>query len=65
MADFTISLSDEKSQLLKEKALKLGLSPKELLRVGVEDLLSKIEADFEETATYILKKNKELYERLS
>jgi antitoxin FitA len=60
-----INLSNEEFSKLAEKAARLGLSVEELVRTSVEELITRPDAAFERAADYILKKNAELYERLS
>ena len=37
----TVDLPDERAQRLKEMASRLGVSPEELVRVSVEELLAR------------------------
>jgi len=39
--------------------------PEELLRVSVEELIARPQADFQKALGYVLEKNKELYKRLA
>ena len=61
----SITLSDERLRKLKEIAVQLNITPEELARVGVEDLLNRPEASFAETLDHVLEKNVELYRRLA
>jgi predicted transcriptional regulator len=65
MTTITIELPNERLQKLQEMAVKLGVSMEDLVRVSVEDMLTQPEEQFRKTADYVLKKNKELYKRLS
>jgi hypothetical protein len=65
MNTITVTLSDERLSELKEKADELGLTPEELVRVSIEELLSRPEDAFRQAVEYVLKKNKELYQRLA
>ena len=65
MNTITVTLSDERLSELKVKADELGLTPEELVRVSIEELLSRPEATFQQAVEYVLKKNKELYQRLA
>ena len=65
MNTFTIQLPDDQADKLLDRARGAGLSPEELLRIGVEQWLSRPGSDFAEAAAYILKKNAELYRRLA
>jgi predicted transcriptional regulator len=64
-AAFTITLSPDRASKLQELAKEAGRSPEDLLRTQVESWLSQPEDDFEEAASYVLKKNAELYRRLA
>ncbi len=65
MTTITITLPDERLQELKETASKLKVSPEELVRVSIEDLLTRPADAFQRAVDYVLKKNAALYERLA
>ncbi len=65
MDTITVPLPDERLQKLKERATRLRVSPEELVRVSIEELLTRPDPAFEDAVTYILKKNAELYRRLA
>jgi antitoxin FitA len=65
MSEVTITLPEERWQKLSETARRLGLSPEELARAGVEALLAEPDETFEQTIGYVLEKNAELYRRLA
>lgn len=65
MTSITISLSDERLQKLKEVAERFSIAPEELVRVSIEELLTRPEEDFQRALAYVLKKNFELYRRLA
>ena len=65
MSSITIALPEERLEALKEKATRLKVSPEELVRAGVEEILSRPDDEFERAAEYVLKKNQELYRRLA
>jgi hypothetical protein len=50
---------------LKELAAQYGVSPEELVRISVEDMLEQPEEQFRKAADFVLKKNAELYKRLA
>ena len=64
-ATITISLSEEQSARLSELSQRLNVTVEELARAGIEDLLNSGDEDFEQAAQHVLKKNAELYRRLS
>ena len=65
MAIMTIVLPDDRLLRLEETATRLGISPEELVRVSIEELLARPDEAFEQTVEYVLKKNAELYRRLA
>lgn len=62
---FFIDLSEEQVRLLSERADALGVSAEQLAAAAVVDLISKPQHDYAAAAEYVLKKNEELYRRLS
>jgi hypothetical protein len=65
MSSITILLPDERLEALKEKAAHLNVSPEELVRASVEEILSRPDDEFERAVAYVLEKNQELYRRLA
>lgn len=65
MTQLTIPLSEDHLLQLRIRAEKAGLSPEEFLRIRVEQLLAEPDDQFRKAADYVLKKNAELYRRLS
>jgi antitoxin FitA len=60
-----ITLSNERLARLQEMAAHFKVSPEELARVSIEDLLARPDDAFERAVTEVLKKNAELYRRLA
>jgi hypothetical protein len=71
MPTITIPISDEHLSQLQARAARRGITPEEMARVGVEEMLARPDAedsemaDFDHMADYVLKKNAELYRRLA
>lgn len=65
MTKVTIPLSDERIAKLRKWAEQAGLPPEEFLRRRVEQLLDHPDDRFEQSATYVMEKNAELYRRLA
>jgi len=65
MTTITIPLPDDKAARLRTLAEQAGLSPEELLRRHVEQLLDRPDEAFAEATRYVLEKNAELYRRLA
>jgi len=61
----TIALPDDRLLKLKETAARVGVAPEELVRVSIEELLTRPEETFERAVHYVLEKNAELYRRLA
>jgi hypothetical protein len=65
MTTITITLPDDRLLKLKEGATRLSVSPEELVRVSIEELLSRPDEAFQRAVNYVLEKNAELYRRLA
>ena len=65
MTTITISLSDDRLKILEKKSARLHLSPEELVRLSIEELISRPSEDFQQAMQETLKKNAELYKRLA
>jgi hypothetical protein len=53
------------AEKLREEARRLGMTPEDLARAAVADLLSTPDAEFQAAALKVLQKNEELYKRLA
>ncbi len=65
MDAITIPLSSDDLAKLREMADRYGITPEELARVSIEELLTRPEEEFQGAVEYVLEKNAELYRRLS
>ena len=65
MDAFTIPLSSDDLTKLRELADRHGITPEELARVSIEELLTRPEEEFQRAVDYVLEKNAELYRRLA
>lgn len=65
MTTFSIQLSDDQAERLRDLATEAGITPEELLGAGVREWLIQSRKDFAEAAAYVLRKNAELYRRLA
>jgi antitoxin FitA len=65
MAFITINIPDEQLQKLQQLARDSQVSSEELLRVNIEEWLTRPQDEFIKAADYVLKKNAELYRRLA
>jgi len=60
-----ISLTEDQAREINRFAADLGVAPEELARAAVVDLITQMQPDFESAADGVIKKNRELYERLA
>jgi hypothetical protein len=65
MSEITITLPDERLAELKEIAADLQVTPEELVRLSVEELLARPDQQFRQAVDQVLEKNQELYNRLA
>ena len=65
MTTITIQLEDAQAEALRVKAQRYGLRPEQLAQASIESLVGQPEPDFEEAASRVLAKNRELYRRLA
>ena len=65
MSTITVAIPEERLAQLNERAKELGVVPEELVRVSIEELLTRPEPEFEQAVNTVLKKNAELYRRLA
>ena len=61
----SIDLSPAQAERLRVEAERLGLTPEDLARAAITDLLASTGEDFAAAAERVLKKNEELYRRLA
>ncbi|MBM4045894.1 MAG: DNA-binding protein [Planctomycetes bacterium] len=65
MSNITVPIPDGHLVKLREIADHLHVTPEELVRVSIEELLSRPEDDFQRAVKYVVEKNAELYRRLA
>jgi hypothetical protein len=58
-------LPQAQAEKLRDEAKRLGLTPEELARAALADLLGTPDAEFGAAANRVLQKNQELYRRLA
>lgn len=64
MSTITISVSDDRLSKLREVAARLDITPEDLVRVSIDELLARPDDAFETVLSNVLGKNSELYQRL-
>ena len=65
MSTITVMVSDDRLLKLKEVAGRFNITPEDLVRVSIDELLARPDEAFEKAASYVLNKNSELYRRLA
>ena len=65
MNTITVTLSDDRLTKLKEIAARFNIAPEDLVRVSIDELLTRPEETFQQAAQYVLDKNSDLYRRLA
>jgi hypothetical protein len=60
-----IELPAAQADKLRAEAQRLGLSPEDLARAALSDLLSTPDPEFQDAARRVLTKNQDLYKRLA
>lgn len=64
MTALTILVPDKSLQKLQELALRFRVAPEELIRISLEELLTRPKEDFKKALAYVFHKNAELYRLL-
>jgi antitoxin FitA len=65
MASITVTIPDEQLEKLQQLARDNQVSPEDLVRANIEGWLGASNDEFAQAASYVLKKNAELYRRLA
>lgn len=65
MTSITITLPDDRVEKLRDTAAQLKVSPEDLARASIEELLTRPDDAFQQAMEYVLKKNAGLYKRLA
>ena len=65
MSTIVLEIPDDRLLKLQQTARRLGVSPEELVRASLEDLLAEPDDALQRALSYVLKKNTELYRRLA
>jgi len=65
MSTLTVNLADDRLRALQKLSSRLNISPEELIRLSIEEILTRPEDTFRRAKEYVLEKNSELYQRLA
>lgn len=65
MSTISVTVSDDRLSKLQEIARRYNITPEDLVRVTIDELIARPEEAFQQAADYVLNKNSELYRRLA
>ncbi len=65
MSVLKIAVSEERLARLEEKARRLHVTPEALLEASLEELVGRLDEEFQEAMARVLSKNADLYRRLA
>ena len=65
MTHLIIPLPDEQVKKLRELAEQFGITPEEIARITIEEMLTQPNESFQRALDQVLAKNEELYRRLA
>lgn len=65
MTTLTIDLPGEQFEKLEQLAVQYQIAPEELVRLSIDELLTRPKEDFERRLGHVLEKNAELYRLLA
>ncbi len=65
MSVLKIAVSEERLAKLEEKARRLRVTPEALLEASLEELVGRLDEEFQEAMAHVLSKNADLYRRLA
>lgn len=65
MTTIAITIPDERLSKLQDLAARFQITPEELLRASLEEILARPDEAFQVALQYVLQKNAELYQRLA
>lgn len=65
MTSISVTLPNDRLLKLQEIAARLGVTPEDLVRTSIEELLARPDDAFQQAVDYVLNKNAELYRRLA
>ena len=65
MSTLNISLPDDRFRALEILSKRLNISPEELVRLSIEEMLTRPEETFLQVVDYVIGKNDDLYRRLA
>jgi len=65
MSTLTINLTDDRLRALEKLSNRLNIPSEELVRMSIEEILTRPDDTFQEPMKYVLDKNSPLFKRLA
>jgi antitoxin FitA len=65
MSTISVTVPDDRLSKLQEIARRYNITPEDLVRVTIDELIARPEEAFQQAADYVLNKNSDLYRRLA
>jgi antitoxin FitA len=65
MSTLTINLTDDRLRALEKLSNRLNIPSEELVRMSIEEILTRSDDTFQDAMKYVLKKNSQLFKRLA
>lgn len=65
MGNITVTVSEDRLRKLEEMAARFRVTLEDLVRVSLEEMLTRSDEDFQDAVNHVLNKNADLYQRLA
>jgi antitoxin FitA len=65
MGNITVTVSEDRLRKLEEMAARFQVTLEDLVRVSLEEMLTRSDEDFQDAVNHVLNKNADLYQRLA
>ncbi|MGC9400200.1 MAG: DNA-binding protein [Anaerolineae bacterium] len=65
MGNITVTVSEDRLRKLEEMATRFQVTLEDLVRVSLEEMLTRSDEDFQDAVNHVLNKNADLYQRLA
>jgi antitoxin FitA len=65
MSTLTINLTDDRLRALEKLSNRLNIPSEELVRMSIEEILTRSDDTFQDAMKYVLEKNSQLFKRLA
>jgi hypothetical protein len=65
MGNIIVTVSEDRLRKLEEMAARFQITLEDLVRVSLEEMLTRSDEDFQNAVNHVLNKNSDLYQRLA